>query len=931
MLNRLARQASSVAAVLVSMAAYAQTDPGPQVRLVGGSEGPVAVLPRQPLPPADLQADGELRLEVGVEGGLLVHRAHYRGRVHQAYAQLEGPQRHLAFNPRRRRFEEVSSSLLVRLASNDHLEAVIEASGALGGKAYPALGSALLHLPAQVNPAEVAQELQSNPLVKDARLVMRSDFALPRRIPLQRPSPISAPLNRVPEAGGQPLDAKRNVAPDLLGVFGDSVIGATQATIEARVWNWGGTRSAATGLVVEINDLPDWRGAVLWRGGGEVPSLDPQTGLGFTFDVDLTAFVPGRDYYALLQVEETPEEHPGRSYTNFDYAGFSLDASGAVRVRCRSPAVGQATVGARDPLVGEQWHLVNSGQAAFAAQPGVPGEDLAMRRAIDDGRTGRGVRVAVVDTGLEVCHPDLVANVEAAASHNFNSRDWLGATSRDPFLPSTMGDHGTAVAGIIAAAADNGVGGRGVAPGVSLRGYNFLAAIGWAGAWLDSLGGSTVSPNSAEVDVFNLSFGSLGYEGNPDADQEVALLRHGVTNLRGGRGALYVKAAGNGFGSCRAIPRAVNDLIGCASSNSDPTNNLPYVIVVGGYNASGQRASYSSVGANLWISAPSGEYGADFPAIITTDQMGVGRGYDRLVPRGLAVDALANPYGHYISTFNGTSSAAPNASGAVALLLEAHPDLTWRDVKHLLAKSARRIDPHRSAVRYGFGGAAHLLQRPWDAASPNVRARNWYGFGAAPYVLQMPWITNAAGYRFHNWYGFGALAVDGALGHAATHEPDSLGAYVETEPFDAFDRAAIPDYSSAGLTQSLEVSGLPRDANIEAVTLHLDVTHPFTNDLGIHLISPSGTESILNPVFNDVLANDQDLDWQLLSNAFYGERPNGKWTLKVVDAAPEDAGWLNGWSLRFALGTHPPRFTAHAGGTTYGNIAGAGEEQTNGR
>ena len=90
-----------------------------------------------------------------------------------------------------------------------------------------------------------------------------------------------------------------------------------------------------------------------------------------------------------------------------------------------------------------------------------------------------------------------------------------------------------------------------------------------------------------------MSFGSLGYEGNPDPDTDVALYRNGVTNLRDGLGAIYVKAAGNFFRSCRSLPRAVNAQIGCVSANADPTNNLPYLIVVGGYNAAGKRASYS--------------------------------------------------------------------------------------------------------------------------------------------------------------------------------------------------------------------------------------------------------------------------------------------------------------------------------------------------
>ena len=912
MLRHLPTIACALLAAVVGVGSHAQPADAPVIVADGG--GAVAVLPARALPKMTLNAIEDLAVEVHREGGHLVYQAEYQGRSHKAHVRLDGRARHLAFNPRRHRFEEVASGLLVRLADHQPLDAVIEAAGALSAKAYPALGWTLLRLPGNRNPAEAAQTIRAAGLADGVRLLLENDDRVPANVRPRDwevahllPAGVAKPRTAASDPRVGPLAAKDNVAPDLLVSFGDPVIGATVVEIEVRVLNWGGRQSTPTELVVAINDEPDWSRSNLWLGEEEVPEIDPQSGYVFTFDVDLAEFAPGGDYYAIALVEEVASEHPGRSFTNYDFTGFSLNGSGSVVVRCQPPASGRPSAGAADPLAGEQWHLSNSGQLAFADQPGVAGEDLSMTRTIEGEASGRGVRMAVVDTGLEVCHPDLAANVEARASHNFNTQDWVGALSSDPFLPSTVGDHGTSVAGIVAAAASNGVGGRGVAPAATLRGYNYLAAIDWAGAWPDSLGGSAFSPNSAEVDIFNLSFGSLGYEGNADPVTDVALLRSGVTNLRGGRGALYVKAAGNGFRSCRSIPRAVNELIGCNSSNSDPTNNLPYVIVVGGHNASGQRASYSSAGANLWISAPSGEYGADFPAIITTDQVGLFRGYDNLATRGLALDAQANPYGHYISTFNGTSSAAPNASGAIALLLEAHPNLTWRDVKHILAKTARWIDPHRSAVRYGFGGAAHLLQRPWDDASPAERARNWYGFGAAPYVLQLPWVTNGAGYRFHNWYGFGALAVDEALDCAASHEPGSLGAYVETGSFAASDRTAIPDYSSAGLVQSLDVSGLPADANIEAVTLSLDVTHPFTNDLGIHLISPSGTESVLNPVFNDVLANNQDLDWQLLSNAFYGERPNGTWTLKLVDAAPDDAGWLNGWSLRFALGNHPPR------------------------
>ena len=135
-------------------------------------------------------------------------------------------------------------------------------------------------------------------------------------------------------------------------------------------------------------------------------------------------------------------------------------------------------------------------------------------------------------------------------------------------------------------------------------------------------------------------------------------------------------------------------------------------------------------------------------------------------------------------------------------------------------------------------------------------------------------------------------------------KPTVSGALVETSPFAVAEGATIPDYSSSGLTQEVDVSGLPADSNIEAVTLAIDVTHPFTNDLGIHLISPSGTQSVLNPVFNDILANDQDLDWQLLSNAFYGERPNG-----TLDAQGGRCGagrrWAPQWMELALCAGHP--------------------------
>ena len=687
-------------------------------------------------------------------------------------------------------------------------------------------------------------------------------------------------------------DAKENLYAELFAILITYDITDDNISFLTGVLNRGAVSSSETRLSLRISTHSDFSDPELIS-SGEVRPLEPDgDSISYVHTITRDQLSGPGNYYTLLIAEEVEEEIPESRFGNYDVSGFTIGSDRLVHTTCtdfgRNSSPGQ-----EDPLLAEQWHLDNTGQSAYSSTGGEVGEDLGMSTALDQGPTGTGVQVAVVDTGLEICHPDLSDNVEAGASYNFNTRinSRTGAMylansiESDPFNPGTLGDHGTSVAGIIAASANNGIGGRGVAPSARLRGYNYLNAQFSPSAHFDSLGASDQNPDSTDAHIFNMSYGRLGSESNAGPDL-IKVLRNGVTNLRSNRGAIYVKAAGNGFNACSSLVRYdagtdyyVNREIGCISSNGDPMQNLPYVLAIGGFSANGKRSSYSSTGANLWVSAPAGQYGRENPAIITTDQMESDRGYDASSGVGLSLVATENPHGDYVSTFNGTSSAAPNTSGAIALLLEAAPELTWRDVKYILAKTARQIDPDIPPVRIAFGGEAAVLRHGW--------------------------ITNAAGYHFHNWYGFGAVAVDEALALAGTHTPDSLGAFTETEPFQQTESASIPDNNGLGVTQTLNIDELSESATIESVRLHISVTHPFTNDLGVYLISPSGTESILNPVFNEILVGNEDLDWNLLSNAFYGESPQGEWKLKVIDAAPDHTGTLESWSLKFYLGEHP--------------------------
>ena len=534
--------------------------------------------------------------------------------------------------------------------------------------------------------------------------------------------------------------------------------------------------------------------------------------------------------------------------------------------------------GLTDPLATQQWHLKNTGQNAFADGVGVAGIDINVEPVYSTfGFTGNGVIAAVVDTGMEIAHEDLAANVVLNGSWNF-----LNSTADPTNTVDTTGDHGTSVSGLIAMAR-NTVGGIGVAPTARLKGFNFLSSNQSQQFFLDSLGGSTASPNSSDVFVFNQSFGISPTSSTQVDPTDEAQYLSGVTSLRGGKGALYVKAAGNGFnGPCGPTG------LSCENANFDPTNTLPYQIVAGAVNADGIKASYSTAGSAIWVSAPGGEFGENAalapglpanayePAMVTTDQSGCVNGYSRTAAtnsnfnRGTVPST--NTTCNYTNTMNGTSSATPVTAGAIALILEANPALTWRDVKHILASTARQIDAARPAVSVALTGGS--------------------------YVAEPAWTTNFAGFKFHNWYGFGMVNASAAVNMARSYTLGQLGTFANTGFISSPALSlSIPDSSAVGVMNALTVPGAPVQV-IEAVQIRVSAAHPFTGDLGIELTSPQGTRSVLKNI-RDGFGGSADLSSMvLLSNAFYGENPTGVWTIKVVDGAAADVGTLTGWSIR---------------------------------
>lgn len=545
-----------------------------------------------------------------------------------------------------------------------------------------------------------------------------------------------------------------------------------------------------------------------------------------------------------------------------------------------------------DPLSPYQWHLINTGQDAFSTTKPTTGNDLNVKEVWASGITGKGVIVNVVDSGLEIAHPDLAGNVSNGDSVNFGG-------GNDPTnTTSTTGDHGTSVAGLISSEAGNGVGGKGVAYGAKIMGHNFLehqTAENIAAAF----GGI---PGSAKAHIFNASFGLSACIFSTNIAENTAFSN--VKTLRSGKGGLIVKSAGNGFKDPND-PKNIDSpsKTGCGFSlvpsisngNAafDQANVVDNVIVVAAVNANGKKSSYSTTGANIWISGIGGEYGWDAktlevdltpfsteeianapelqPAMVTTDQSGCPKGkhiiksesnksFNEFEKEGSETQTSKNINCDYTSTFNGTSSAAPTVSGVIALMLEANPNLTWRDVKHILAMTAKNVDAKFSPIETTIANADPMVKNGQ--------------------TVEQGWVKNNAGYLFHNWYGFGLVdagkAVEMALGFTPlAQEKTNLINFTKDLPLNQ----AVSLQIDTSIT-TLETAQIAVD--MTQSTLSIQELIPLFACLQVELTSARGTRSILlngGTGFLGFLEGSEKMSFT--TNAFYGENPNGNWTTTV--------------------------------------------------
>ena len=312
---------------------------------------------------------------------------------------------------------------------------------------------------------------------------------------------------------------------------------------------------------------------------------------------------------------------------------------------------------------------------------------------------GSGVTVAVIDSGI-VKHPDLDANVlpgydfitEPSIARDGNGRDadptdqgnWeeAGVCAADSEA-SESNWHGTHVAGSIAAIMNNKRGIAGVAPNAKILPLRALGMCGGydsdiADAMVWAAGGTVegVPANTHPAQIINLS---LGGEGTCPATYSKAIAEVNK------RGAILVVAAGNDDQDTSKIAPA-----NCGGS-----------IVVGSTNQKGQRSDFSNYGKIVDVSAP-------------------GSGIMSTVDLGTTVSTGAG-----YTEYDGTSMAAPQVAGVIALMKSVDPSLTAERAKQILKQSSKPLTCDVNACGSGIVNAASALAMVQGKKDPNPAAKPW--------------------------------------------------------------------------------------------------------------------------------------------------------------------------------------------------------------
>jgi subtilisin-like proprotein convertase family protein len=462
--------------------------------------------------------------------------------------------------------------------------------------------------------------------------------------------------------------------------------------------------------------------------------------------------------------------------------------------------------GPQNSSTGTQWYLQNTATG---------GVDLNVKAIWSEGFTGKGVTVGIVDEGIQYTHYELKAN------YNANIDADILRNTADGINKYTTDGHGTSVAGVIAAAND-GKGTTGVAYDTTITSFRMLGKTG------ESIDGNNADiiqaiKIGATVDISNNSWGFTSpFGGNSLGAQIDDALQYGVSTGRHGLGTVYVYSAGNGGD--------VGD-----NTNYSEMLNSRFTIAVGAVDSNGVLSYFSTPGSSVLVVAPGSN-------IYTTDMIGNG-GFSK---------------GDF-TTLNGTSFSAPMVSATVALMLQANPNLGYRDVQEILAYSAIQTD---------------ITNASWKING----ADNW----------------NGGGLHYSEKYGFGLVDVSAAVHLAETWDTFPAATFANEASFSQ--TSSLINKSITDLSKITSTITVNSPLEIDHVEIQINMTHQKVGDLVIQLTSPDNTTSILlNRPPSTISYNAA---WSFSTTHDWGENALGTWTLTIEDKASGYTGKITDWTLK---------------------------------
>ena len=426
-------------------------------------------------------------------------------------------------------------------------------------------------------------------------------------------------------------------------------------------------------VVAAANDFPDARVQEVQSAGGRIVKVFPQIGLAVAASDDPEFPARAQAIAGIQSVVPDP---------------IAVPVSDAESMPAQSDSKSGPSVDRKADLTGAQWGL-QAIQAPAAWELGV---------------TGKGVRVAVIDTGIMATHPDLVENLNLALSMSIVPGETF------EFIPESSNySHATMVAGIIAAA-DDGLGISGVAPDAELVAIKVLSdrvhltRVSWIVEGI-------LYAAEIDADVANLSLGFLWKKSDPDWWQPTDVA-HSVAvravNFAQQQGTLVVAAAGNegidfdGDGNTVVFPRDMPGVIGVAATAPvecwalDPTVDLDWPAPYTNY---GQRV--------IDLAAPGGNLDPTLPDHFVTVSGATFRAF--AFNMVLSCSTTIGPAGDFEKkgTWNmgrGTSLAAPHVCGVAALVIQANGyGLTPAQIQAILQQSADDLGKPGNDDFYGAG------------------------------------------------------------------------------------------------------------------------------------------------------------------------------------------------------------------------------------